>query len=105
MTSYPVLWREEKGPTYAGTIEFGSPDLILEGSCHGRQPSRRTIRYGALAGIHMTLAPEESIYRKLTLVLELRGGGAVELASLDGDGTVRDLEAQIATLRPGMPVD
>jgi hypothetical protein len=105
MTRYPVLWREGKGPINAGTIELGSPDLILEGTCHGRRPSLRTIRYGDLAGMHLTLAPEESIYRELTLVLELRGSGALEIASRDGDGKLRDLEAQIATLVPEIPVD
>jgi len=100
-----VLWREGKGPIYAGKVAFGARDLTFEGSCHGRRRGLRTIRYGDLAGVHLTRAPEESVYRKLTLVLELREGGAVQVASVNGDGTVRDLEAQIATLLPRIPVD
>jgi hypothetical protein len=101
MTSCRVLWREGKGPINAGTIELGPAGLVLEGSCHGRNRSLRTIGYEDIAGMRLTVAPEEAIYRKLTLVLGLRGRGAVELASVDGNGSMPDLEARIATLCRG----
>jgi hypothetical protein len=100
-----VLWREGNGHIYTGTVEFGARDLTLEGSCHGRHPTLRTIRFGDLAGMHLTRASDESIYRKLTLVLELPAGEPVGIASAQGDGTLLDLEQEIASLVPGIPAD
>jgi hypothetical protein len=106
MTGYPVLWREGKGRIYAGKVEVGPRDLTLEGSCHGRGHALRRIPYEDLAGLSLTLASEERLYGKLTLVLELHGGGAVEVTSVNGVGTVRDLEEQIASfVLPSIPVD
>jgi hypothetical protein len=105
MTGYAVLWREGKGRIYAGKVELGARDLTLEGSSHGRRHALRTIPYVDLAGLSLTRAPEERIYGKLTLILELHGGGAVEITSVNGVGTVRDLEERIASLLPRIPVD
>ena len=103
--SYAVLWREGKGPIYAGKAELGARSLTLEGSCHGRQRSSLTIRYADLAGLSLTRAPEDRLFGKLTLMLELREGEAVDIAGLNGFGTVRELEERIATLVPRVPVD
>ena len=108
--SYAVLWREHEGPIYAGKVELGARGLELRGSRHGRRRASRTIRYEELAGLSLTRAPER-LYGKLTLVLELRGtgavarGGAVEIAAVDGLGTVRELEERIAARVPELPVD
>jgi len=103
--SYAVLWREGKGPIYAGKVELGAHGLTLEGSCHGRQRSSLTIRYEDLAGLSLTRPSEECLFGKLTFMLELREGGAVDVAALNGLGTVRELEERIATLVPRVPVD
>ena len=103
--SCAVLWQEGKGHIYAGTVQLGARDLTLEGSCHGRHPSLRTIPYGDLAGMRLTRASDESIYRKLTLVLELSEGEEVGISSAYGDGTLLDLKRQIASLRPGILAD
>jgi hypothetical protein len=100
-----VLWRDGTGLIYAGEIEFGAHDLTFEGSCHGRHRVLKTIPYGDLAGAHLTREREESVYGKLTLVLELREGGAVQVSSANGDSTVRDLQAQIKTLLPRIPIN
>jgi hypothetical protein len=103
--SYAVLWREGKGPIYAGKVELGSGALRLEGSCHGRRRTSRTMRYEDLAGLSLTRAPEERLFEKLTLILELREGAAVDVTALNGLGTVRELEQQIAIRASKVPVD
>jgi len=105
MTGYAVLWREGKGRIYAGKVELGARDLTLEGSSHGRRHALRTIPYEDLVGLSLTRGPEERIYGKLTLIVELHGGGAFEITSVNGVGTVRDLEERIASLLPRIPVD
>lgn len=102
--SYAVLWREGGGPIYAGKAELGARGLRLEGSRHGRHPSFLTIRYEDLAGLGLTRAREECLYGKLTLRLELRRGGAVEIASLNGLGTIRELEERLAIRIPRVPI-
>jgi hypothetical protein len=103
--SYAVLWREGKGPIYAGKVELSARGLKFEGSCHDRLRASRAIGYEDLAGLSLTRAPQERIYGKLTLMLELREGGVVEIASVNGFGVVRELEERIAGLAPLVPVD
>ncbi|MGH9322383.1 MAG: hypothetical protein ACRD3V_21170 [Vicinamibacteria bacterium] len=102
---YAVLWREGKGSIYAGKVELDPGALRLEGSCHGRRRSFRTIRYEDLAGVSLTRAPEERLFGKLTLILELREGAAVDIAALNRLGTVRELEEEIAIRATKVPVD
>lgn len=103
--SHAVLWRIGHGPTYAGTVKLDGRELILEGSCHGRHPSSRTIRYDDLAGLSTTLAPAECLYGQLTLVLELREGDAVDVASMNGVEILREIRDRISAAVPHLSVD
>ncbi|MEX0816384.1 MAG: hypothetical protein WD027_02975 [Gaiellales bacterium] len=103
--SHAVLWRKGSGPIYSGKVELGAHGLRLEGLCHGRQRSVTTIRYEDLVGLSLTRSPARCVYGKLTLMLELRGGGAVGITSRDGFATVRELEERITNLVPRIPVD
>lgn len=103
--SYAVLWRVGQGPSYAGKVDLGGRELTLEGSCHGRHPSSRTIQYDDLAGLSTTLAPAECLYGQLTLVLELREGEAVEIASVNGVEILREIRNRISAAVPHLAVD
>lgn len=103
--SYAVLWRKGEGRIYAGKVELGADGLQLEGSCHGRQRSSMTVHYQDLVGLSLTRSPERCVYGKLTLMLELREGEAVGIASMNGFATVRELEERITKLVPRIPVD
>src|SRR5688500_17454955 len=72
-----VLWREGEGVIYAGTAKTDARGLRLEGSCHGRSPSLRTIRCEDLAGLRFTRGRQVCLYGKLTLMLVLEEGGAI----------------------------
>jgi hypothetical protein len=102
--TYSVLWRDGNGPIYAGTIEPGARGLRLEGSCHGRNASFRTIRYEDLARLRFTRAAADCLYGKLTLRLQLDEGGAVGIASVNDVGVLRDLERQISAFAPNLRV-
>jgi hypothetical protein len=103
--SKAVLWRDEEGPIYAGSVELGGQGFTLKGSAHGRDSSSRTIRYKDLAGLSLTHAPAECLYGRLTLILELREGAAVDVASLNGIELLREMRDRIAAAVPYLPAD
>ena len=103
--SHAVLWRIGRGPTYAGTVKLGGRELTLEGSCHGRHPSSETIRYDDLAALSTTLAPAECLYGQLTLVLELREGDAIDVASMNGVEILHKIRDRISAAVPHLSVD
>ena len=103
--SEAVLWREEGGPIYTGRVELGRHELTLKGSSHGRHSSSKTIRYEDLAGLSLTHAHAECLYGRQTLVLELREGGAVDVASLNGVELLREMRDRISAAVPYLPAD
>jgi hypothetical protein len=104
-TSEAVLWRDGEGAIYAGSVELGRHELTLRGSSHGRHPSSKTIQYGELAGLTLTHAPAKCLYGRQTLVLELREGGAVNVASLNGVELLREMRDRISAAVPYLPAD
>jgi hypothetical protein len=52
-----------------------------------------------------TLAPAECLYGQLTLVLELREGEAVEIASMNGVEILREIRNRISAAVPHLAVD
>ena len=103
--SNAILWQEGKGPIYAGTVEFAGRELTLEGACHGRHPSSKTIRYDDLAGLSLTPNGAECLYGQLTLILELRKGEAVNVASMNGVEILHEIRDRISATVPYLRAD
>jgi hypothetical protein len=103
--TYTILWRIDKAPIYSGKLRLEGRTLALEGTVHARHPSSASIPVEDVAAIRHTCTDCEALYGRDTLVLELRSGHSVEIASDNGANTLLDLDKQLATLAPDIPVD
>ena len=97
--SYAVYWYEsELGPRYAGRLELGDSSVELSGSAPGRR-FLDCISFEDIASVRLS-AGRLRIFR--------REGAGLEIGSVDGPGSLRELAERLAsvlTLAAVLPVD
>ena len=79
-TRYRVSWREDSGPLSSGTAEFLPNGLQLEGLCR-RMPVVRTVAYTEIVRIRRLTRGDVTVDGRPTVILELRSGARLEIAS------------------------
>ena len=97
-TRYGVVWREDGGPVAAGKAEFLPHALRLEGLCR-RMPTTRTIAYNDVAGIHRMTRGEVTVDGRPTVIIELRTGARVDIASAVTGRLVGELVVRLTPCR------
>ena len=79
-TRYGVTWREDAGPLSSGRAEFLPHALHLEGLCR-RMPVVRTVAYTEVVRVRRFTPGDVTVDGRPTVVLDLRSGGRLEIAS------------------------
>ena len=85
--TYAVVWSERGGPRFAGSLELGSGSAVLSGSAAGGSSSQRRLRLGDLVDVHVERGPSGAP----VVVVAEPGGSRLEIASLEGRGTLHEL--------------
>ena len=98
MESYGVVWREGAGPIGRGKLELHPWALRLEGLADSG-PSLREIAYEDLALVRVGREAADRIAGRPSLILELRDGGPLTIASIAQPGVIGELAGRIAVLR------
>jgi len=94
--TYAVVWSEDGGPPNAGSLEVADGHLLLA----GRTESGRRLPYGDLADARLERLYAERLSGRPTLVLALRDGPVLRVASVEGGGALHELADRIAAARP-----
>jgi hypothetical protein len=89
--SYAVVWNEDDGPAHAGRLELTSSTVELAGVALGRREAHRTIPNEQLVNAHIERARSSRIVGLPTVVLDLRAGGRLRIASIQGPGSLTEL--------------
>ena len=79
-TRYGVTWREDAGPLSSGKVEFRPDALQLEGLCR-RMPVVRTVDYTEIVDIRRLTHGDVGVDGRPSVMLELRSGARLEIAS------------------------
>jgi hypothetical protein len=79
-TRYGVTWCEDSGPLSSGKAEFLPHALQLEG-LRRRMPVVRAVAYTDIAGVRRMKRGDLTVDARPTVILELRSGGRLEIAS------------------------
>ena len=97
-TRYGVVWREDGGPVASGKLEFLQRALQLEGLCR-RMPAIRTIAYTDIVGVRRITHGEVTVDGRPTVILELRSGARVDIASAVTGRLVGELVVRLMPCR------
>jgi hypothetical protein len=97
-TKYGVVWREDSGAVTAGKAEFLPNELQLEG-LYRRMPRIRTVAYTDIAGIRRMTRGEVTVDGRPTVILELRSGERLAIASAVTGRLVGELIARLTRCR------
>jgi hypothetical protein len=82
MASYAVIWREGRGPTFAGKLEFEAAALVLEGRSSGGAESRQTVGYDELAHVALSHNGDSRIEGRRAVLIDRIRGARLAIASL-----------------------
>ncbi|MDX6483944.1 MAG: hypothetical protein QOE95_1715 [Gaiellaceae bacterium] len=86
--SYAVYWYEgELGPRYAGRLDLGEAALELSGSALGHR-FLDSIAFQDIASVRLSS-------RRLRIAR--RGGAELDIGSVDGPGSLRELAGRLAS--------
>jgi hypothetical protein len=114
--SYAVVWNEDDGSAHAGRLELAGGTVELTGVALGRREAHRTIPNEQLANAHIERARSSRLVGLPTVVLDLRAGGRLRIASIQGPGSLTELAELLqercasaggrdaAVLRPAAPL-
>jgi len=94
--TYAVVWSEDGGPPNAGSLEVVDGHLLLA----GRIESGRRLALRDLADARLERLYAQRLSGRPTLVLALRGGHVLRVASMEGGGALHELADRIAAARP-----
>jgi hypothetical protein len=97
--SRAVVWRSPGGEVNRGRLELTEDGLRLSGSGPKGELIAVSISYGEFSEIHVGRSPDERINGKRSLVIESGRGGSIQLAPVDGLGTIFELGDLLATLK------
>jgi hypothetical protein len=96
---YAVVWSENDGPVYAGRLDVGPRSLRLAGSASEARRSRRQLFYRELTDVHVERRSQARLAGRPTLAFELPGGRLLRIASIDGAGSLHELDELVAAAR------
>jgi hypothetical protein len=99
--TYGVVWREGTGPLGRGKLQLQAGSLRLDG-LDGSGAVFREIDFDDLALVRVGRAPADRIAGLPSLVLELRDGEPLAIASVSQSGVIGELAELIAVLQPGL---
>ena len=87
--SYAVYWHEgELGPLYAGRLDLGDSSLDLSGSAPGHR-FLESISFEDIGSVSLS---------SRRLRISRREGGELDIGSVDGPGSLRELAGRLAPL-------
>lgn len=95
-TRYGVVWRDDSGPVASGTAEFLPHALQLEGLCR-RMRVARTVAYTDIARVRRM--KHGNVDARPAVILELRSGGRLEIASSVTGRLVGELIVRLSPCR------
>lgn len=87
---YPVVWSEQPGRTYAGSLALGPASLTLDGVVGGER-NVVELHYGDLARVRMTSAPDQRVSGRPTLLVEMSSGQCFRIAAVAGAGVMGEV--------------
>ena len=93
--TYGVSFQDIDGKRYSGTAELLARHVRLDGDGHVIE-----IPYDRVAGVRFG-EPDEQLAGRRSLVLDLRDGGRIRLASVVDVSVLSDLSDRLAALQPG----
>ena len=96
--SYAVVWHEAPGDARCGKLELTDAALRLVGTSPDGDSEVTEIPYRSLERTSVASAPGERMGGRPTLVLERRGEGPIEIASVGGIGVVSELAEHLCRL-------
>ena len=99
-TTYGVVWKEGAKPLARGRLELLPRSVRLDGMA-GSVPARREIAYEDLSGIRVGRSSDDRIDGYPTLVLALRIGETVSIASVAQAGVISEIAERLAILQLG----
>lgn len=91
--AYAVVWSENGGLPHPGRLELGGRFLSLAG-----RPERE-LAYDDVADVRIDRRRKLRLAGRPNLVIESRGGDSFRIASLDGAGTLHELEERLQWAR------
>lgn len=86
---YPVIWCEQSGPTYAGSLVLGPTALVLDGVAAGDR-AVVDVPYADLARVHMASGGSERVGGRPTLLVET-GERLFRIAAVAGAGVMGEV--------------
>jgi hypothetical protein len=87
---YPVVWCEQPGHTYAGSLVLGPASLTLDG-VDGGSRSVVELSYGDLKRVRMARAGKERMRGRPTLVVDVTTGRSIRIAAVAGTGVMGEV--------------
>ena len=97
--TYGVVWSESTEPVHAGSLELGDTSLLLAGTSNGSRDSRRELSFDELVDVWIERGSSVRLGGRPTLVLRLRAGRLVRIASVEGRGALHELAGRLADAR------
>lgn len=91
-----VVWTEDGGEEFAGTIAVDEDCAILAGASREGHESGRRLALSELAAFGLGRLEWMPASRERGLVLVSGGGGRIEVASLEGAGVLHELAEELA---------
>jgi hypothetical protein len=97
---YAVVWSKPGGPVHAGRLEFDDASLRLSGASRSAgEAMSLEVPYEALGELEIERRPSLRLGGRPTLVLSLRDGTRICLASLEGAGSLHELAERLEAVR------
>jgi hypothetical protein len=99
-STYAVNWEEEPGVTGAGKLELWPRSLVLEGLGNGR-PRMSEISYRDISAVRIARTYSDRLGGRPTLIIDLRSGSHLRIASVAQSGIVSELAEHLAAVHLG----
>jgi hypothetical protein len=100
--TYAVVWSEDGGPPNAGSLEVADGRITLAGRASAQLERSLSLPYHDLAEARLERLYADRLSGRPTLVLRLRGGPVLRVASMEGGGALHELADRIAAARPAV---
>jgi hypothetical protein len=97
--TYGVVWSENRGPLYAGSLDLQARFLLLVGRAGFARECRRKVFYAELVSARIERERAVRLGNRPTLVLEDTGGNLVRIASVQGTGALHELLEHLSAAR------
>ena len=94
---YAVVWSEERGPAYAGSLALDDAGLVLDGVSPTGPRARRSLPYARIRSVRVGRGPRERVQRRPAVIVEDEARHELRLLSVEGPGVTGELEERIGT--------